>query len=128
MIRRPPRSTLFPYTTLFRSNLRGSGGSSVRVYYDDRTTVSYQGKNYRPEDLERGDEVTVRADQSGNQLIAQSMSVTYNARGGMTSGSSSTIPYGSAIHGTVRSIDTYNRTISVDRGFGSYLTVSFDAN
>src|SRR3712207_8721220 len=24
MIRRPPRSTLFPYTTLFRSNNRGS--------------------------------------------------------------------------------------------------------
>src|SRR5258707_4075752 len=24
MIRRPPRSTLFPYTTLFRSNLPGS--------------------------------------------------------------------------------------------------------
>src|SRR5438445_8626933 len=26
MIRRPPRSTLFPYTTLFRSNLRFQGG------------------------------------------------------------------------------------------------------
>src|SRR3712207_8047588 len=25
MIRRPPRSTLFPYTTLFRSRLAGSG-------------------------------------------------------------------------------------------------------
>src|SRR5258708_36305087 len=25
MIRRPPRSTLFPYTTLFRSQLEGSG-------------------------------------------------------------------------------------------------------
>src|SRR5258708_8857959 len=25
MIRRPPRSTLFPYTTLFRSGLGGSG-------------------------------------------------------------------------------------------------------
>src|SRR3712207_7673937 len=25
MIRRPPRSTLFPYTTLFRSTLRGGG-------------------------------------------------------------------------------------------------------
>src|SRR5438309_7873321 len=24
MLRRPPRSTLFPYTTLFRSHLRGS--------------------------------------------------------------------------------------------------------
>src|SRR3712207_7044857 len=25
MIRRPPRSTLFPYTTLFRSNVQSSG-------------------------------------------------------------------------------------------------------
>src|SRR3712207_8194558 len=29
MIRRPPRSTLFPYTTLFRSSL---GGRRVRVF------------------------------------------------------------------------------------------------
>src|SRR5256885_5811448 len=28
MIRRPPRSTLFPYTTLFRSNDRGIGAYS----------------------------------------------------------------------------------------------------
>src|SRR5690349_23973266 len=27
MIRRPPRSTLFPYTTLFRSPARGRGGA-----------------------------------------------------------------------------------------------------
>src|SRR3712207_8705792 len=27
MIRRPPRSTLFPYTTLFRSTVRGSSTS-----------------------------------------------------------------------------------------------------
>src|SRR5690348_18166350 len=27
MIRRPPRSTLFPYTTLFRSGDRGAGGA-----------------------------------------------------------------------------------------------------
>src|SRR3712207_9215703 len=26
MIRRPPRSTLFPYTTLFRSEILGAGG------------------------------------------------------------------------------------------------------
>src|SRR5437660_8426604 len=29
MIRRPPRSTLFPYTTLFRSPATGGGCSSV---------------------------------------------------------------------------------------------------
>src|SRR3712207_8356161 len=31
MIRRPPRSTLFPYTTLFRSSLGGPGGSKAQV-------------------------------------------------------------------------------------------------
>src|SRR2546425_3581378 len=29
MIRRPPRSTLFPYTTLFRSTVREAGGNSL---------------------------------------------------------------------------------------------------
>src|SRR3712207_5181927 len=29
MIRRPPRSTLFPYTTLFRSNAKEMGGEEV---------------------------------------------------------------------------------------------------
>src|SRR2546430_12105943 len=29
MIRRPPRSTLFPYTTLFRSQKDGRGGTSA---------------------------------------------------------------------------------------------------
>src|SRR2546426_7758396 len=29
MIRRPPRSTLFPYTTLFRSRVADAGGAAV---------------------------------------------------------------------------------------------------
>src|SRR2546423_4756509 len=31
MIRRPPRSTLFPYTTLFRSRAARPGGGGIRV-------------------------------------------------------------------------------------------------
>src|SRR5256885_6577394 len=31
MIRRPPRSTLFPYTTLFRSNVRLSSLAAARI-------------------------------------------------------------------------------------------------
>src|SRR5256885_8978121 len=31
MIRRPPRSTLFPYTTLFRSVLRGHLGERLEI-------------------------------------------------------------------------------------------------
>src|SRR2546427_6840003 len=37
MIRRPPRSTLFPYTTLFRS--RGLGPLRVRLPRDPRAVV-----------------------------------------------------------------------------------------
>src|SRR3712207_8736420 len=33
MIRRPPRSTLFPYTTLFRSKLLGGKGKAVLLRY-----------------------------------------------------------------------------------------------
>src|SRR5688572_32287100 len=32
MIRRPPRSTLFPYTTLFRSAARSAGGLTTCQY------------------------------------------------------------------------------------------------
>src|SRR2546429_6449562 len=45
MIRRPPRSTLFPYTTLFRSKYRGvrqqdvSGASCIRWHPDERVEL-----------------------------------------------------------------------------------------
>src|SRR2546430_6689911 len=31
MIRRPPRSTLFPYTTLFRSHVQRAGGGCLEI-------------------------------------------------------------------------------------------------
>src|SRR5256885_7264497 len=34
MIRRPPRSTLFPYTTLFRSELTAAEGTVVSSVFD----------------------------------------------------------------------------------------------
>src|SRR2546430_11714536 len=36
MIRRPPRSTLFPYTTLFRSHLAAGVGKGVLVLVAER--------------------------------------------------------------------------------------------
>lgn len=124
----------------YNNNLAGGGygsGNTVRVYYDNRTSISYQGRNYRPEDLERGDQVTVHVNQSGNQLMAQSMDVTYDSRGGMASSSSYPNNYpnnpnygnGSTLNGTVRSIDTYRRTMSVDPGYGSsYVTVDWNTS
>src|SRR5258707_11534480 len=39
MIRRPPRSTLFPYTTLFRSQLHGGVGGNQVVARQARTII-----------------------------------------------------------------------------------------
>src|SRR3712207_7285672 len=43
MIRRPPRSTLFPYTTLFRSDHAGATGVLVRRFPELRVYVSAVG-------------------------------------------------------------------------------------
>src|SRR3989442_15191840 len=50
MIRRPPRSTLFPYTTLFRSPAAGSGEDATRYYplaVGNSWTYSFRGSNRR---------------------------------------------------------------------------------
>src|SRR3712207_7614551 len=54
MIRRPPRSTLFPYTTLFRSSLR------------EQTEASRAG-------AERLSEQAQRQQQAGQQLARESV-------------------------------------------------------
>src|SRR5256886_12007621 len=49
MIRRPPRSTLFPYTTLFRS-LRGGEGNGDRVFrrFSDSQQRRWGSNHSRP--------------------------------------------------------------------------------
>src|SRR2546430_13321026 len=39
MIRRPPRSTLFPYTTLFRSHVDTQGGEGNSVSFADQVLL-----------------------------------------------------------------------------------------
>ena len=115
--------------TGYRSNLGGSSssGNVVRVYYDSRTTVEYQGRNYQVADLERGDEVTIRVNENNNQLVADAINVTYNSAGdrAVTGGTQT-----STIRGTVRYIDTSRREIEVDRGTynGGTTVVQYDTN
>src|SRR2546430_8815525 len=40
MIRRPPRSTLFPYTTLFRSAAEPSSTNDAFAEWDDPSTIA----------------------------------------------------------------------------------------
>ena len=105
----------------------GGGGDSVRVHFDENTTVGYQGQTFRVADLERGDEVAVEVDESGNQLHAERMTVLRDVSSG-----SSTYPgsgvYDSTIRGTVRYVDTSRGTIEIDRGSGSLMTVDFSSS
>lgn len=103
------------------TSMLSSGGNSVRVYYDERTTVAYQGSTYRPEDLEPGDRVAIRVDESGNALRAESMTVLQDVSGGTSSPATSSV-----VRGTVVSVDTNRRTIEVNRGYGSNVMVEYD--
>ncbi|HUP49852.1 MAG TPA: DUF5666 domain-containing protein [Thermoanaerobaculia bacterium] len=106
--------------------LSAGGGNTVRVYYDEQTPVEHQGRTYRPADLERGDEVAVQYDQSGNNIMARSMTVLHDVRSG--TGTTPGGVYDSTIRGTVRHVDPARRTIEIDRaGLGSAV-IEYDAN
>src|SRR2546425_1889619 len=65
MIRRPPRSTLFPYTTLFRSRSARRGGDRIHRRPDCR-----DGQAHGP--LPEGQVLRQGADESGRDLVARS--------------------------------------------------------
>jgi hypothetical protein len=112
------------------SMLSSGGGSTARVFFDNRTSVDYNGRSYHPEDLERGDQVAARVDQSNNRLYATSMSVLYDART-RSSNPSVNYPndrYGTTVHGRVRSVDTSRRTITLNDSYGRTTTVQYSTN
>src|SRR3712207_7214533 len=95
MIRRPPRSTLFPYTTLFRSGcvpgqavvlvVRNSGtmalsGRSVGVQLSNQGGVVYNGNVPLP-DLAPGGSATVTtgqpADRKSTRLNSSHANISY---------------------------------------------------
>lgn len=57
------------YINNLRDEQRGS------IYYDDRTRVIYQNKEYRVTDLERGDQVEVRGANVSGRYVAETITV-----------------------------------------------------
>lgn len=98
----------------------GSSGNTLRVYYDNQTEVQYQGQDFRPTDLENGDEVEVRVMENGSQLVADHVTVVRDVTGGMNSSSNypSNSSNQSTIRGTVRYVDTSNRTLELESATG----------
>src|SRR3712207_7906316 len=80
MIRRPPRSTLFPYTTLFRSPLGGGvrvEDPPVRAHDDD--VLADPVDDERPRDGGERDEVLAedRVDRKSTRLNSSHANISY---------------------------------------------------
>src|SRR2546430_17471845 len=71
MIRRPPRSTLFPYTTLFRSHDRPleqvgpRGGEAMRVRACERVAAGEAGPDAQP--IRQSDDRSLHGAYVGDQ-------------------------------------------------------------
>lgn len=68
-----------------RARLIGLGGDGYGrdrpLRYDGRTTVEYQGRLYRPEDLDRGDQVRIQVRRRGNgEWLAERIVVERSVR------------------------------------------------
>src|SRR2546430_13361716 len=69
MIRRPPRSTLFPYTTLFRSSARGCSSRDSAGEPSSLATVNSEPSNRLPS-IARSEEHTSEL-QSQSNLVCR---------------------------------------------------------
>src|SRR5258705_8933860 len=70
MIRRPPRSTLFPYTTLFRSHRRAASRAHPRATAGPRTIPGVERA--------RGEQVLpLRLDRKSTRLNSSHLGISY---------------------------------------------------
>ncbi|MBW3550492.1 MAG: hypothetical protein KY442_06600 [Proteobacteria bacterium] len=99
-------------------------GSRVEVYFDQRTTLYYQGRQHPVAGLERGDVIRVDAAQSRGRLWARSIEVVHNVRDGYRGGGGRGDhygpgyggQYGDQLQGTVGFVDPRARVIELEAG------------
>src|SRR2546430_4413680 len=73
MIRRPPRSTLFPYTTLFRSGIhRGEVGEGAAHVDADPVHAAQTGRRSAPGSGWTSKALSVRSEEHTSELQSQS--------------------------------------------------------
>lgn len=107
--------------------LQQSNGQSVNIGYDNQTRVSYQNQNYSVANLESGDQVTMRVQQTQGggyytDLVQVDQSVSSN--GGTTNRDSQT----QSFQGTVRRVDTSNGWFEFMPNTNVTLTVTLPYN
>src|SRR5258707_11466662 len=74
MIRRPPRSTLFPYTTLFRSEYTATVRS---MYHNKRVRHRVPATENRPENVEAESVSDTFVDRKSTRLNSSHANISY---------------------------------------------------
>jgi hypothetical protein len=112
--------------------LQATNGQAVSLMFDTQTQVTYQNRNYSVTNLERGDRVTARIQQSNNGgyytdfvQVDESVQNTGSAYPSTNGSSSGTVQ---SLQGTVRQVDRNNGLFTVDVGNYNVLTVALPYN
>src|SRR2546426_7565317 len=77
MIRRPPRSTLFPYTTLFRSRVEGDAPETLDQLFPSRATVGVANVGAGSDGMPRCCRADVCEDRKSTRLNSSHLVISY---------------------------------------------------
>jgi hypothetical protein len=120
------------------SNLRNGGDDELVLYYDDRTTVEFQGRTFEPDDLEAGDRILADVESSGSRLMVEEIQVLYDVTSNTTDDNDDRYdndndPYDTRtteVRGTVRYVDTRDQTLELEPSTGrtGLVVVHYDAS
>jgi Cu/Ag efflux protein CusF len=112
--------------------VQATNGQSVALAFDAQTQVTYQNRSYSVTNLERGDRITARIQQSNNggyytDLVqvdesVQNSGTAYPSTNGTSNGTVQ------SLQGTVRQVDRNNGVFTVDIGNYNVLTVALPYN
>ncbi|MFY9820319.1 MAG: hypothetical protein WAM82_02995 [Thermoanaerobaculia bacterium] len=92
----------------------------IALFYDDDTTVEFQGRDYRPEDLERGDRIHASVDWRQGRPVAEEIEVLYDVSSGAPAPQEREgfkgegEPDAAALRGIVRGVDVQHQTLEVE--------------
>ncbi len=123
------------------SNLRNGGDDEMVLYYDDRTTVEFQGRTFTPDDLEAGDRILADVDSNGSRLMVEEIQVLYDVTSNTSDDDYDNDPYDNddnddydtrtqELRGTVRYVDTRDKTLELEPSTGrtGLVVVHYDTN
>jgi Cu/Ag efflux protein CusF len=108
--------------------LQTTNGQQVNLAFDNQTQVVYQNQSYSVTNLERGDQVTARIQQSNNggyytDLVQVDQSAS--SSGGTYGGTSNNVQ---AIQGTVQQVDLQNGLFSLNTNQYGQIIVALPYN